>query len=326
MTRPGDSLRRLATRLFSDRNRRRLIDPAIADLQAEFTAARRTGSAWHRIRALAAGYLSVMKVLAIAACGDPWQAATTWTPTEAASTRRGGLIALAVTTAATAFLTIPVMEQMPEADLGLAPYVVPSALPLSLPLGLAVASAWMLHAAVRTRKVAAAALLAAALTSGAMFVNFERVIPDANQAFRATVMARLVKEHPELPPVASLTRGANELRFWELRERVRTTRNSGRESEARWMELSYYRRWSMTAMPIAMVALMVSIAFRRQWTRRALTGVAFAIYLAHYALLMSAFSLAELGVARPIVMGWAGTFLCLAAALLLTSFPSRARA
>jgi hypothetical protein len=40
----------------------------------------------------------------------------------------------------------------------------------------------------------------------------------------------------------------------------------------------------------------------------------------------SAFSLAELGVARPIVVGWAAPFLCLAAALLLTSWPRRAQA
>jgi len=320
MSRPGDRLRQVAARLCSERTRRRLVDPAIADLQAEVTAARRTGSAWHRLRALGAGYLSVVKVLLIATCGDFRQGATTWTPDEVASTRRGALIALAVTTAAIAFFTIPVVEQMPEADLGLTPYIVPSALPLSLPLGLAVASAWMLHAAVRTRKVAAVTLLTAALTSAAMFVNLEWVTPDANQAFRTLVLAKFD------PPVASPERGANELRFWELRERVRETRNSGRESEARWLELSYYRRWSMSVMPLAMVAVMVAIAFKRQWTRRALTSVAFTIYLAHYALLMSAFSLAELGVARPIVMGWAGTLLCFAAALLTTSWRSRARA
>ena len=320
MTRPGDSLRQLATRLFSERNRRRLIEPAIADLQAEFAAARRTGSPWHRLRILAAGYLSLVKVLAIATCGDLRQGATTWTPGERASTRRAALIALAVSAAGSTFLVIPSVEQMPDGAAALWPYVVPSTLPLSVPLGLAVASAWMLHAAVRTRKAAATMLLTATLASAAMFVTLEWVIPDTNQAFRTLVLAKFD------PPVASPTRGANELRLWELRERVRETRSSGQESQARWLELSYYRRWSITAMPLAMVALMVALAFRRQWTRRGLTGVAFAIYLAHYTLLMSAFSLAELGVAGPIVMGWAGTFLCLAAALLTTSWPSRARA
>lgn len=315
MTRPGDSLRRLATRLFSERNRRRLIDPAIADLQAEFTAARRTGSAWHRIRALAAGYLSVVKVLLIATCGDLRQAATTWTPDEACSARRGALIALAVTAAGTALFTGYILE-----DLGLAQYLVPSALPLSVPLGLAIASAWMLHAAVRTRKVAAALLITAVLASASMFVNFEWVIPDANQAFRATVYAR---DDPSGPAPA---RGANELRSAELQERVIERRNSGHESEARWLELTYYRRWSMSATPLAMVALIVALAFRRRWSRPELTSIALGIYLAHYALVRSAFSLAELGVAKPIVVGWASPVLCLAAALLLTSFPSRARA
>jgi lipopolysaccharide export LptBFGC system permease protein LptF len=320
MNRPGDRLHRLATILCTEPTRRRLIDPAIADLQSEFAVARRVGSARHRLRALATGYVSVVKVLVIAICGDLRVAATTWTSGEAASARRGAVIALAVTTAATAVLTIPVIEQMPEADLGLVVYVVPSALPLSLPLGLAIASAWMLHAAVRTRKVAAAMLLAALLTSTALLVNFEWVIPDANQAFRALVVAKYD------PPVASPARGANELRAWELRERVHQARNSGHESQARWLELTYYRRWSMVATPVAMVALMVALAFRRRWTRRALTSVAFGIYLAHYALFMYAFTLAQLGVARPIVIGWAGTFLCLAAALLTTSWPARAAA
>ena len=326
MSRPGDRLRRLTTSLFSERTRRRLIDPAIADLQAEVAAARRTGSAWHDLRALAAGYVSVAKVLVIATCGDLWQGATTWTPGEVASTRRAALIALAVTTAATAFFTMPFLEQMPEPDLGLAPYLVPSMLPVSLPLGLAVASAWTLHAAVRTRKVATVLLIAAVLLSAGMFVNFEWIIPDANQAFRATVYARVVQEHPEVQPVPALARGANEIRLRELRERMLERRTSGHESEARWLELTYYRRWAISAMPLAIIALMVALAFRRQWTRRALTGIAFAIYLAQYGLWESGFSLAELGVARPIVIGWAGTFLCLAAALLITSFPSRARA
>ena len=317
MSRPGDRLRALATRLFSERTRRRLIDPAIADLQAEFAASCRTGSAFHRLRALAAGYISVVKVLVIATCGDLRQGATTWTPDEVASTRRGALIALAVTAAGTALFTGHILG-----DVGFAQYqyLVPSALPLSVPLGLAIASAWMLHAAVRTRKIAAALLITGGLMSAAMFVNLGWVVPDANQAFRAAVYARLD------PTGAAPARGANELRSAELRERMFERRNSGHESEARWLELTYYRRWSMSATPLAMVALMVALAFRRRWSRQELTSVAVGISMAHYALVISAFSLAELHVARPIVVGWAAPFLCLAAALLLTSWPSRARA
>ena len=315
MSRPGDRLHQLAARLCSERTRRRLIDPAVADLQAEVTAARRTGTAWQRLRALGAGYLSVVKVLLIATCGDLRQAATTWTLDEACSAWRGALIALAVTAAGTALFTGYILE-----DLGLAQYLVPSALPLSVPLGLAIASAWMLHAAVRTRKVAAALLITGGLISAAMFVNLEWVVPDANQAFRTTVMAKID------PSAAAPVRGANELRAAELRERVTERRTGGHESEARWLELTYYRRWSMSATPLAMVALMVALAFRRQWSRPELTSVAIGIYLAHYALVRSAFSLAELHVARPIVVGWASPVLCLAAALLLISWPTRARA
>jgi hypothetical protein len=82
----------------------------------------------------------------------------------------------------------------------------------------------------------------------------------------------------------------------------------------------------MSVAPFALVVLMVAVAFRRQWTRRALTSVAFAIYLAHYALVMSAFSLAQLGVARPIVLAWAGNVLCAVIAVVITWPPWRARA
>jgi hypothetical protein len=317
MSRPGDRLRQFAARFCSERSRRRLIDPAIADLQADYAAARLIASTQHQLRALAVGYLSVVKVLVIATCGDLRLAATTWTPGEAASARRGALVALAVTAAGTPLFTGHIFG-----DLGLAEYLylVPSALPLSVPLGLAIASAWMLHAAVRTRKVAAALLITGGLMSAAMFVNLEWVVPDANQAFRITAMAKF---DPSAPAPA---RGANEIRAAELRERMLERRNSGHESEAHWLELTYYRRWSMSATPLAMVALMVALAFRRRWSRQELTSVALGIYLAHWALVGSAFSLAELGVARPIVVGWAAPFLCLAAALLLTSWPRRAQA
>jgi hypothetical protein len=100
MTRPGDRLRRLATRLCSERTRRRLIDPAVADLQAEAANARRN-SPWLTALALTRGYLSIAKVMAIAACGDLLHEATSWRPEERAGVWRGARTALAATIVAT---------------------------------------------------------------------------------------------------------------------------------------------------------------------------------------------------------------------------------
>jgi len=50
--------------------RRRLIDPAVADLQAKVADARRSGTTWRALRALSAGYVCLTKVLVIAIAGD----------------------------------------------------------------------------------------------------------------------------------------------------------------------------------------------------------------------------------------------------------------
>ena len=67
-----------------------------------------------------------------------------------------------------------------------------------------------------------------------------------------------------------------------------------------------------------LAALMVALAFRRPWARVTLTAVACGVYVAYYAFLISAFPLAERGVAQPIVLEWAGTALCASTAIALT--------
>ena len=48
MTPPGTRLRALAARLCAAITMERLVDPAIADLQAEYEEASRTGPGWRR--------------------------------------------------------------------------------------------------------------------------------------------------------------------------------------------------------------------------------------------------------------------------------------
>ena len=67
MTRPGDRLRALASRLFSPDVMDHLIDPVVADLQAEYGLAVRDGRTWRRRRVLVAGYVAFVKVFGL--CG-----------------------------------------------------------------------------------------------------------------------------------------------------------------------------------------------------------------------------------------------------------------
>ncbi|HEV8397178.1 MAG TPA: LptF/LptG family permease [Vicinamibacterales bacterium] len=318
MTRPGDRVRRLAMRCCSERTRRRLIDPAVADLQAEVAAARRTGSAWQTVRAFVAGYGSILKVMIIGLCGE-LRSAATWEREEATRARRGAWVALGIIIVSTVLLELPLLRSMSSTVLGvgervrMATYLAPSTLALSAPLGFAVATAWALHGAARRRKVAAAALLAAALTAPAMFANLGWVTPDANQAFRETVLAHHV------PPVPVPVRGDGELRLGDLRDRLRQARDGAREQEARNLETLYYRKWAMSATPLAMVGLIVALAFRRPWTRAGLIAMACGVYAGQYALLLVTFPLADAGMARPIVLEWAGNTVYAAAAVLITS-------
>lgn len=67
MTRPGTRLRALSTRLCGERMRERLIDPAIADLQAEYEDVARPNLVWRGRWVLLTGYLAWAKVMAHAA-------------------------------------------------------------------------------------------------------------------------------------------------------------------------------------------------------------------------------------------------------------------
>ena len=62
MRRPGARILPLARRLTDRRTMDRLIAPAVADLQHEYREAARQPGAWPRRRALARGYLSLLRL------------------------------------------------------------------------------------------------------------------------------------------------------------------------------------------------------------------------------------------------------------------------
>jgi lipopolysaccharide export LptBFGC system permease protein LptF len=266
---------------------------------------------------LSAGYVSLAKVLLIAIAGDLRAGGAAWDHEESVRARRGVWLAAGITIAATILLELPFFA-MADSDAGpgghmrMALYLTPSALPLSLPLGLAVASGWILHGRARTRKVATAALLASLLTSAAMFVNIGWVAPDANQAFREAAWAQ---SHPNWPPPV---RGDGELRLGELRARLEQARGAGQVDDVRHLEMLYHQKLSVSVMPFTIVVLMVALAFSRTWTRAGLTATACIAFAASYTLFTYAFPLVERGVAPPMVLEWAANALFATVAGALT--------
>jgi len=321
MTRPGDRLRRLVMRCCSERTRRRLIDPAVADLQAEVAAAHRSHSAWRTLRALAAGYLSIAKVLLIATAGELQDCASTWQPEERAGARRGLLVALAATALATGLLVgIPAhgaTETMDRVLLSL--YLTPSMLPVTLQLGLLLGTAWTFHGAARTRKLGVAAMALAALCSIGMFVNLGWLTPEANQAFRELTIPPQFRDGTDRP----LARGFNELTLPAMRRRLQEARLTESPSQVRYYEAAYHQKLALSIAPLPLVGVILALAFRRRWRRGSLTAAAVALFAAHLLILMSIQLYGPRLGASPLLIGWAATALAAAAAVVITSTRGR---
>ena len=344
MKRPGDRLRRLTTLVFSERNRRRLIDPAIADLQAEFATARRAKSRWRALHALAIGYFSIAKLLLIAACADLRHEAFTWQPEERAMARRGVRVAIITTTAATALTILRTLSRFTfHSDFpgwnpviwdlimraGLGVYLLPSTLALTVPLGLVLGTAWTLRGAARTGKLGVAAMVLAVTCSLGTFVNIAWLTPEANQAFRQIAIARYFHWDEDRP----LARGDNELTLPVIRERIALARQFGLPQNERFFRTLYHKKLAITVAAVPMLGLILALAFRRQWDGVPLIAAAIAVFALYYAGLWSTTYANAIFNAPPIVAAWLPNGMLAAAAIVLaavprdsTSWRSRARA
>ena len=332
MSRPGDRLRRLSARVTSERNRRRLVEPAIADLQAEFAAAQRGGSRWRALPVLVAGYLSVVAVLVIAACGDLRREAATWQPDERAGAWQGARVAAVVTTATTVLSIVLIVAPisasfaMPgwhpwlaylRVRMWFGLYLLPSTLALTVPLGLVVGTAWALRGAARTGKVGAAAAVLATVCSLGMFVNIAWLTPQSHQTFRQIAISRFFHWDEDRP----LARGDNELTLSAMRERIALARQFGLPKTPRFFETLYYKELAQTVAALPLVGVVLALAYRRRWDGAGLVIAGALMFVLYYMGLRSTpYTNAIVGT-PPIVAAWLPNGLLAAAAILLAAAP-----
>ena len=176
------------------------------------------------------------------------------------------------------------------------------------------AVAWTLCGAARTRKFAAAALVVATLASAGHVRQRRRgssrkpIRPSASTCWRSGTVPQSIH---------ALPRGINELTWSGARERLREARARANARETRELETLYYGKFAMSVTPVAIVALVVALAFRRPWTRAGLTSVALAVCAVNYALVMASPFLSDFAIVPPIVLGWTPDAICGLAALLL---------
>ena len=219
MTRPGDGLRWIAARFCDQRTMERLVEPIVADLQAEYDAA--AAHAARRARWLVwRGYGAFWKALALHCI------MSTFYPSGSDSNDSMGRVvafSLGALTLMTALLILPPMLDAsyfkwaggPLEKLRLILLLVPQALPLSIPMGICIGVVCAMRARRTSPRHVAAVLAIGAVATFAVWTMLEWGVPAANQAFREMVVAGLGDGR-----IVHLEPGLNELGLSRLSQRT----------------------------------------------------------------------------------------------------------
>jgi hypothetical protein len=253
MSRPGDRLRALASRVFDDETMERLIDPVIADLQVEYAEASRAGLIWRRRWVRTAGYAAVLYV--------------------AARTLR---VFVGLILALTMLFELPyLLRWQVTMTMARAVSLVPQALIVTVPMALTLAIGFARPSASQARQTLIMTIASGAVCAVFVFVTLAWWVPSANQAFRVSV-AR------ELGGSASPPRGVSEMTIGELRQQIKWAASV--RADWRTLEFTYHSRWAFPWASLALALLMASLR-RRGPTRRAMLLATLPILFGYYVLL-----------------------------------------
>src|SRR5262245_5546472 len=190
MTRPGLRLREFAARLCSSETMARFIDPMVADLQSEQGELRGEGAIWTARWMRLVWLFAFVNLLALMAVHTLLHAFDDWTPNDTSAARRAAAIFTVATIVPLTFFVSMGTTAVPWTRANralLALYLVPSAFPVSLAVGVTFAVVCGLGRERLTRHRVAATMCAAVVCAMAMFANLAWVVPDSNQAYRELV-------------------------------------------------------------------------------------------------------------------------------------------
>jgi lipopolysaccharide export LptBFGC system permease protein LptF len=204
----------------------------------------------------------------------------------------------------------------------LAVSLLPQALTVFIPIGLAIGVALGLARRRVSARLAAAVAAAAAVISIASVANVGWILPNANQAFRVAMFERLAHQRGRedgLP--VKLERGETELTFGELSDRTRKYGASPFESwegwRARTLRLHYQTRWSLAfaSLALTLFSLPLATSTHRLWV----IGVgAVGAIIGYYIILYVARSLALAGSIPAYLAAWAPNVTFALATAILT--------
>ena len=296
MTRPGTRLRAIAARLFDAQTMERYVDPAIADLQIEYAETAQRGRRRERARVFVAGYIGVIQVISIQGGLKAIDTLRELTDDDRRAIRRTVVASTVVISIATLTVMAPFMRELwshPRlADFAV--YLIPQALPLSIPMGLTFGVLWALGRLSASRTALVLVLAVALGSSLVSFVTLAWVMPNANQAFRTATAGG---------PVA---KGGNELTLGELRERLENpSPRSPAYPSARNLALNYYGRWALGATPFVLAMFAMIVATGRKSGRTMPFVLSPIVIIGFYALMSVARNLGVDRTLSPLASAWA---------------------
>jgi lipopolysaccharide export LptBFGC system permease protein LptF len=274
---PGRRLHALAARICSTQTMERFIDPTIADLQAEYASALRSGNVWRSRTALLGGYVAFAKVALWCAIAGVTGMRRNWNRED-----HSGLVRVLWRSAA-AILGVTLLIWLPELsrtremleDLGseaslfrLMTYLLPMTLPLSLPIGLAFGAALGAHGRRPSRRLMCAIMLVALATAAGSLATMAWVIPASNQSYRVAMMGQ------------PLLKGDREMSFAELRRALATAD----VDRSRRLLFEFHKRLGIAGAPVTFAAFALVVVMRHRLRRTvsiaAIVVVSFGYYVA----------------------------------------------
>ena len=335
MTRPGDRLRSFAARWCGTDTLTRVIDPLVADLQAEYHDARASGFVWRSRWIRIAGLATFIRVVATCAVRSATREMTIWPDEDRrALGRTVGVAAIAITACMTLLLAWPIVRHLQRfpGDWSIL-YVVPQAIPFAVAFGLSF-GAWLGPGrGLTSSRLRLAVVALALLGSAASFATMSWIAPTANQTFRVAVF-RSQPAANEGARSTALSRGMAELTRPELKARIETLSREGANApsalrELATLELRYHTGAALPAASLAIVLLAIAAIPRRQLPSWILGAAALAGCAGYFVLLVKGAGWGQDGSLSPFLAAWLPNLVFggLAGILMLRSAnPARRRA
>ncbi|HEX7798432.1 MAG TPA: LptF/LptG family permease [Vicinamibacterales bacterium] len=231
--------------------------------------------------------------------------------------RRVFITATVIGAVVTALLMAPAWFNRPDSaalprssfdtDIVLALLLIPQASPISIPAGMLFGILWAVRkpATRSIRRMILVLGIGCSLFSAGIIAW---VIPEANQAYRVVVYQEMARRSQPLQ------KGANELTWRELRDRINEANTRGDSPETRMSRLSYHTRIALPATPLIFAVFALILVRRPRPFMSCVLGLV--LFVGYYTLMVLSRRVAD-GTLSPLAVAWMPNLVVLALSFLL---------